>query len=410
MTSSSWLRAGLIGLMLTSPSLAKEPAATGAKPEFTPLFNGKNLDGWKKVGGEAVYRIEGDDIVGMVIEGGTKANTFLRTEKTYGDFVLKVECKLDVPSNSGIQFRSHQRADKKGNGRVYGYQCEIDPSGRKWTAGIYDEGNRGWLFPLTGKPKAQEAFKLTEWNSFVIEARGPWLKTTLNGVPCADLLDAEELEGFIALQVHSAKEGQIRWRNIFINDMGTRTWTPIFNGKNLDGWHAEGGGKWTVSNGVLHGSSAASESRHGHLVFNKPVGDFAVRLKYKDAQGNSGLYFRAKEGGQYGIVGFQAEIDPANDVGGLYETDGRGWVVQPKPDDVKKAIGKEEWRRMDVIAIGNRVAVHVNGHRTAEVTDDKIASEGVLALQLHGGQDMDISFKEIEMLDLSDLKTASASK
>ena len=93
---------------------------------FVPLFDGKSLDGWKRVGGTANYRVEGDAIVGEV-DPATKANTFLRPEKTYGDFILKLDAKLDNPSNSGIQFRSHERVEKNGNIRVYGYQFEIDP-------------------------------------------------------------------------------------------------------------------------------------------------------------------------------------------------------------------------------------------------------------------------------------------
>src|SRR5262245_34642889 len=109
-----------------------------ADKDFMPIFDGKSLEGWKKVGGEATYRVEDSCVVGEV---GPGANTFLRTEKTYANFILKVEAKLDVPGNSGIQFRSHQ---KDGNGRVFGYQCEIDPTPRAYSAGIYDEGRRGW--------------------------------------------------------------------------------------------------------------------------------------------------------------------------------------------------------------------------------------------------------------------------
>ena len=106
-------------------------------------------------GGDATYHIEdgkaygaeGPVIVGELPPGGAKANTFLRTEKEYADFVFKVDLKLVIPGNSGIQFRSHQKpaTDPKNPGRVYGYQMEVDPSDRKWSGGIYDEARRGWL-------------------------------------------------------------------------------------------------------------------------------------------------------------------------------------------------------------------------------------------------------------------------
>jgi len=126
-----------------------------------------------------------------------------------------------------------------------------------------------------------------------------------------------------------------------------------------------------------------------------------VRLKYRANKGNSGLYFRAVEvPGDVGIKGIQAEIDPTKDVGGLYETNGRGWVVQPKPEDVKKWHKPGEWNEMTVVAVDNRVVVCVNGKRTAVLNKDAGRKEGFLALQLHGGQDMDVRFRHIEVLPL----------
>jgi hypothetical protein len=386
---------GLLATGLKTPALAVEEDEKG----FVPLFDGKSLDGWRRVGGTSPYRLEGDSIVGEV-DPASRANTFLRTEKTYGDFILKLDVKLDLPSNSGIQFRSHERVEKNGSIRVYGYQCEIDPSDRAWTGGIYDEASRGWLFPLSGHPEAQKAFKKDDWNSFVIEARGPALKTWVNGIPCADLLDTQELEGLIALQVHVAKQGRIRWKNIRLKDLGQSSWTPLWDGKTLDGWDKIGGGTWTIDEGAIHGTMPASESRHGHLITRDAVRDVAIRLKFKAIKGNSGLYFRVEEGGSAGVKGFQAEIDPANDVGGLYETEGRAWVVRPKPDDVKKWLKPEDWNVLSVVAQGNRVVVQLNGHQTAEVRDDPGRSQGRLALQLHGGQEMDVWFKDIEYMKL----------
>ena len=105
---------------------------------FVPMFDGKTLDGWKQVGGSAKYRVDGDEIVGTV-DPSMKGNAFLRTEKTYGDFILKLDLKLEIPGNSGIQFRSHERVEKNGAIRVFGYQAEVDPSPRAWSGGLYDE-------------------------------------------------------------------------------------------------------------------------------------------------------------------------------------------------------------------------------------------------------------------------------
>lgn len=205
------LEPSIAAVMGPLPSPVAEPDADG----FVPLFDGKTLTGWRKAGGESCYWVEDGCIVGKVGKG---PNTFLCTEKTYRDFVFKVEAKFDVPGNSGLQFRSHQRE----NGRVYGYQCEIDPSERSWSGGIYDEARRGWLFKLEGMEEARKAFKVDDWNEFTIEAKGKHLRTWVNGVPCAHFVDEGEeadLEGFIALQVHQGKQGQIRWRNIRIKEL-----------------------------------------------------------------------------------------------------------------------------------------------------------------------------------------------
>jgi hypothetical protein len=102
-------------------------------------------------------------------------------------------------------------------------------------------------------------------------------------------------------------------------------------------------------------------------------------------------------GGPYGVEGLQAEIDPLKDAGGLYETGGRAWVVQPDPSDVKKWYKPGKWNTMTVSAKGQTVVVHLNGNKTAELHNDPGRTDGHIALQLHGGEDMLISFKDIEI-------------
>jgi hypothetical protein len=339
--------------------------------------------------------MEGDCVVGRV---GPGANTFLRTEKEYANFILELDVRLDIPGNSGVQFRSHQR---DGDGRVFGYQAEIDPSKRAWSGGIYDEGRRGWLYSLEDHPQARKALRVTDWNHYKIEALGPRLRTWVNGVACADLIDTADASGFIALQVHSGERGQIRWRNVLLRPLPPTPWMPLFNGRDLDGWEAIGGGQWAVEEGAIRGTSAATESAHGHLVSRTQVTDFAVRLKYKAIKGNSGLYFRIAKEGPVGVKGFQAEIDPERDAGGLYETGGRGWVVQPTAEQVESWYRPGEWNSMSVVAIGGRIVAHVNGKQSAELRNDPGRRQGHIALQLHGGQEMDVLFKEIEMIDLA---------
>jgi Domain of Unknown Function (DUF1080) len=192
--------------------------AQTAPVQWQSLFNGKDLQGWKQLNGKARYEVQNGEITGTTVYG--EPNSFLATEKEYGDYILEFEFKVDSTMNSGVQFRSESRADYK-NGRVHGYQYEIDPSKRNWTGGIYDEARRDWLYPLDLNPAAKTGFKQNQWNKARIECIGNSVRTWINDLPAAFLIDTIVSKGFIALQVHEIgkddKDGkQVHWRNIRI--------------------------------------------------------------------------------------------------------------------------------------------------------------------------------------------------
>jgi hypothetical protein len=202
---------------------------------WVKLFDGKTLNGWSIHSGTAKYAVEDGAIVGTVVLGSP--NTFLCTNREYGDFILEFEVKVDPELNSGVQFRSliaqtemtlPDQKDKKGNprkipaDRVYGYQVEI---ASKNAGNVYDEARRAvFLDDLSGRPQAATAFKEGEWNRYRIEARGDSIKTWVNGVLCADFKDSVTPRGIIGLQVHQVpkdrfKPYQVRWRNIRIQEL-----------------------------------------------------------------------------------------------------------------------------------------------------------------------------------------------
>lgn len=199
---------------------------------WKPLFNGKNTDGWSQKGGVAKYRTEDGVLIGTTQPN--TPNSFLCTTREYTNFILELEFKVATGLNSGVQIRSHAyptnteltwkgKALKVPANRVHGYQVEIDTTARAWTGGIYEEGRRGWLNNLTNNPAARQAFKQNDWNKFHIEAVGDSLKTSLNGVPAADLRDSLTPSGFIALQVHGVgrrtNDLEVRFRNIRIKEL-----------------------------------------------------------------------------------------------------------------------------------------------------------------------------------------------
>jgi len=192
---------------------------------FRSMFDGRTLAGWHvakgKASGKMEYTMDDGAIVGTCIPN--QPTGFLRSDKLYRDFIFTCEAKFDVPCNSGIQFRGQQRQE---DGRVYGYQCEMDENKEHLYSGaIYDSARRGWLFPLWGQAyqEARGAFHYGRWNRFTIKAQGRRLQTWVNGTPCADYTDTDPDDftpcGFIALQVHGSKQGRIRWRKLKIMEL-----------------------------------------------------------------------------------------------------------------------------------------------------------------------------------------------
>jgi hypothetical protein len=257
-------------------------------------------------------------------------NTFLATKKTYGDFILELDLKVDQGLNSGIQIRSLSTEDYN-NYRVHGYQVEIDPSQRKWSGGLYDEARRGWLYPLSLNPKGAEAFRHGEWNHYRIEAIGNKIKVWVNGIQTAHIVDDMTSEGFIALQVHSIHDESldgltVSWKDIKIatknvvnyqmsddpqvpqvsylknqlTDLEKRKgWRLLWDGKSTDGWisakadHFPTMG-WEIKDGVLRVlESGGGEAEHGgDIVTVDNFRNFELSLEFKITEGaNSGIKY-----------------------------------------------------------------------------------------------------------------------
>ena len=190
----------------------------GQEINWQNLLEGNTLENFVQLNGKADFSIEDGVLIGT--SKRNTPNSFLATKKNYGDFILEFDVHIDFGLNSGVQFRS-ESLESYLEGRVHGYQCEIETSSRKWAGGIYDEARRGWLYPLTRNPQGQEAFINGTWNTYRIEAVGNTLKTFVNGIQTSNLVDDMTAEGFIAFQVHSIsnpkEEGKkVRWKNIRI--------------------------------------------------------------------------------------------------------------------------------------------------------------------------------------------------
>ncbi|HUP80060.1 MAG TPA: DUF1080 domain-containing protein [Pirellula sp.] len=197
------------------------PPSVPAGDGWTALFSGKDLTGWTQRNGWAVYRIEGDSILGTTAKDSP--NSFLCTDKDYSDFELKFEVQVDPKLNSGVQIRSKSLPEKD-KGRVHGPQVEI-MRGPGESGYIYGEATgRNWISP---SQPAHEHHKNGQWNQYYIRAVGTRIQTWINGKLIEDITDPQSfLSGFIGLQVHgiAKTEGpfQVKWRKIEIRDLSKK--------------------------------------------------------------------------------------------------------------------------------------------------------------------------------------------
>lgn len=430
-----------------------------APQDSTPwvdLFNGENLDGWTRRGGEAVYSVEDGCVVGTTVLD--TPNSFLCTDQSFSDFILEYEFKLDAATNSGVQIRSNSYPEYN-NSRVHGYQIEIDPSERAWTGGIYDEARRGWLYSLEDHPEAQSAYRHLEWNKVRVEALGDTFKVWVNEIPTAHLVDDMTKEGFIALQVHGIGNDQeseginIRWRNIRIltdqlqqytreielpardnynkltfseEDWG---WRLLWDGETTQGWRGaklEGFPEkgWEISDGALTVlASDGEESRNGgDIVTIDTYSEFELRVDFRLTPGaNSGIKYyvdtelNKKEGSAIGLE-YQIlddELHPDAKLGNHEGSRTLGSLY-----DLIKAENKHpnpigEWNHARIVSRGNHVEHWLNGRRILQyerntpefkqlVQESKYKiwpgfgewEEGYILLQDHGDR---VSFRNIKI-------------
>jgi len=430
-----------------------------AQGKWVDLFNGRNLSGWKQLNGNAKYAVVNNEIVGTTVFG--EPNSFLVTEKNYGDFILELEFKLDADMNSGIQFRSESKPDYR-DGRVHGYQMEIDPSARAWTGGVYDEARRGWLYPLEYNLPGKKAYKQRDWNKARIECIGNAIRIWINDTPAAHLIDDLTTRGFIALQVHSVPKAensgqQVRWRNIRIQTERLKPAPPdsifvanrvpntlseqekhngvelLWDGRTTRGWRGayknefpEKG--WTMRDGVLTvaRSGGAESENGGDIVTEKMYGTFDLQFEFRITEGaNSGVkYFVTEgEGNKGSAIGLEYQVlddekHPDAKQGAVgNRTMASLYDLIPAVKVTRDAPPVGAWNSGRIVVYpDNRVEHWLNGNRVVEyqrgtpiyqalVARSKyaqwenfgMAEEGRILIQDHGDE---VSFRSIKIKEL----------
>ena len=404
---------GLVILASTVTLAAAEDSGGGPGDGWRPLFDGKSLDGWTLRNGSATYRAEGGAIVGRT---GGGANSFLCTDKNYGNFELKFAVKLDHELNSGVQIRSNTRGGPRG--RVNGPQVEIDAIGESGTVSgyIYGEDAGGWMTPEKAR-KRHPHFKDGAWNSYRVLAVGSNIQVWINGAQVSDWSYPEKSRsyprGFIGLQVHGIGPDtgpfEVRWRDLQIREIEDREgWVRIYNGKDLDGWKTTG--NWIAEeNGILRIKPRPGEEGwqrfSAYLWSVKRYGDFILDLEYAyPAGGNSGVYFRVGDLASPVKTGIEAQILDSSDKEGKRTAHDHGGIIGTVGASRNMSKPPGEWNRMIVTCRGHHLQVELNGEKIVDVRLDTSPIkdrplEGHVGLQDHG-EPNEIQFRNIRLREL----------
>ncbi len=410
------LKAFLLSVLFLAHIVVQAQGTDG----WVDLFNGKNLKGWKVIGGSAEFMVQDGVIVGT--SKLNTPNTFLTSKKKYNDFVLEYEAKIDPKLNAGVQIRSNSLSEYR-DGIVHGYQVELDPAKRAWTGGIFDEKRRGWLYNLEENQKGKEAFKQNDWNKFRVEAIGNNIRVWLNGVPTADLIDDLTASGFIGLQVHGIEENKekegttVQYKNIRIktenldvekspsstaiaqvsylkNQLTEREQSEgyklLWDGKSTDGWR---GAKinefpqngWEMNDGLLtvQANGGAESENGGDIVTIKKYKNFVLELDFKLEKGaNSGIkYFVDTElnKGKGSSIGCEFQIldddfhpdakkgvEGSRTLGSLYDLIKADALLFSPNHGSSKRVNKYGWNRARIVVDGNNVQHFLNGVKLIE--------------------------------------------
>jgi hypothetical protein len=412
-----------------SGTAAAGPDAPAAVNRLTPeeeaagwrlLFDGTTTVGWRGYNQDA-FPTEGwhvDDGNLVVQETGTDEAGLggsIITEEQFDSFELTLEFKLAPVANSGVLYRVVEREGAEiwhdaPEFQVIDDQAYID-------MGTIDMRTHltGDNYDLHAAPE-RASRPIGEWNQVRILVDGNHVEHWLNGQQTVeyDLLSPEwetlvakskfagypgygrAPRGHIGLQDHGH---EVRYRNIKIRPRPVGG-TPLFNGRDLEGWTVHGTERWYVDQGDLVCESGP-DAEYGYLATDRPYKDFELSLEFKqEADGNSGVFFRSSLDGTR-ISGWQAEVAPPGlYTGGIYESYGRGWLIQPDPEK-DAALRMGNWNRMIVRVDGSRVTTWLNGIEMVDLIDEQIGeADGVIALQIHDGGGIKVRWRNLMVTDL----------
>ena len=385
------------------------------------LFDGQTLNGWRDFNGTSLtgpWEVQDGTI--WTDGEGDDGNGYIVTDREFANLHLKWEWKIARGGNSGLiyhvvegpQFNvpyitgpEYQIIDDDNWEEVNGYplepwqRCAVDyamyvpdfetrilkPAG-EWNQSeiIFDNGHVTYL--LNGKVTVEFDAWTPDW--FARKNAGKWSHAPEYGL---------SRTGHICIQDH----GYPAWfRNLKIKELPTKPIEKaLFNGKDLTGWTLYGKDKWYVENGELVCESADVPDQYGYLATDEYYDDFDLTVEFKqEANGNSGVFFRSTVTPPDHVNGWQVEVAPkGNDTAGIYESYGRGWLVQI-PEEKEDILKEGQWNTLRILAQGARIQTWLNGEPMVDITDEKVGlGHGRIALQIHDGGGIKVRWRNLHI-------------
>ena len=385
------------------------------------LFDGQTLNGWRDFKGTSLtgpWEVQDGTI--WTDGKGDDGNGYIVTDREYANFDLKWEWKIARGGNSGLIYHAveapqysvpyvtgpeYQIIDDDNWEEVNGYplepwqRCAVDyamyvpdfetrilkPAG-EWNQSeiIFDNGHVTYL--LNGKVTVEFDAWTPDW--FARKNAGKWSHAPEYGL---------SRTGHISIQDHGYPAS---FRNIKIKELPTKPIEKdLFNGKDLTGWTLYGKDKWYVENGELVCESGEDSSDYGYLATDEYYDDFDLTVEFKqEANGNSGVFFRSTVTPPARVNGWQVEVAPkGNDTAGIYESYGRGWLVQ-SPEEKEGILKEGEWNTLRILAQGPRIQTWLNGEPMVDITDEKVGlGHGRIALQIHDGGGIKVRWRNLHI-------------
>ncbi len=401
----------------TSQPADDQPAGTShpsTSHGWRDLFNGKDLAGWK--GLTNVWSWNNGELIGSTDDQQLRFNTVLHSDRTYGDFEIAFDIKLEGNQpNSGFQIRSQIMDAAKF--QVSGPQVD---AGTEYWGGLYGEAMEG-MIQTADQETVKRIVLPDDYNHFHIRCVDNHVTIRLNGTVTVDN-DFPKMspEGVIGWQVHKGRRMTVRVRNARIREITPppmsnipTPWRDLFNGKDLTGWQVIGKGNWSVRNGTLVGEPEGRGYQQGWLMSDNDFDDFELEFEYRLPKGgNSGVFFGAfPVGNNFDVTAFH-EIQLLDDTAGkyasfadnqrtgsLYDQIAASPVLRPAPN---------RWHQMQIKVQSGRVTVRLNGKQVvAGPLPKEKRSRGRIGLQLHTGR---IEFRNIRQRTLSSAQTSSVTE